>query len=98
MTTTVAQRFSCAFGRCRDRDGDLASMRGTVEDKDVACRRDDRQHPGLHRQDGDEVATKIRRTGAGGTDEMPRPGRPRSFPAAKIAEVKALACELPALR
>jgi hypothetical protein len=36
-----------------------------VEDKDVACRRDDRQHPGLHRQDGDEVATKIRRTGAG---------------------------------
>jgi transposase len=34
--------------------------------------------------------------GIAGLDERPRPGRPRSFPPAQIAEGKALACELPA--
>jgi transposase len=31
-----------------------------------------------------------------GLVEKPRPGRPRSFPPAQVAEIKALACELPA--
>lgn len=34
--------------------------------------------------------------GPAGSDERPRPGRPRSFPAAQVAEIKALVCELPA--
>ncbi|MDQ6605016.1 MAG: helix-turn-helix domain-containing protein [Actinomycetota bacterium] len=34
--------------------------------------------------------------GIPGLDEKPRPGRPRSFPPAQVAEIKALACELPA--
>jgi len=48
----------------------------------------------------DKTAGKWRRRfaseGLAGLDERPRPGRPRSFPPAEIAEVKALACELPA--
>jgi hypothetical protein len=32
-----------------------------------------------------------------GLSDAPRPGRPRVFPAAVVAEVKALACELPAV-
>jgi transposase len=34
--------------------------------------------------------------GVQGLEERPRPGRPRRFPPAQVAEVKALACELPA--
>lgn len=34
--------------------------------------------------------------GIGGLVDRPRSGRPRTFPAAAVAEVKALACELPA--
>jgi transposase len=34
--------------------------------------------------------------GLQGLEERPRPGRPRRFPPAQVAEVKALACELPA--
>ena len=34
--------------------------------------------------------------GLPGLDEKPRPGRPRSFPPSQVAEIKALACELPA--
>jgi transposase len=48
----------------------------------------------------DKTAAKWRRRfaaeGIAGLDERPRPGRPRSFSPAEIAEVKALACELPA--
>lgn len=36
------------------------------------------------------------RHGMGGLCDRPRPGRPRRFSAAVVAEVKALACELPA--
>jgi transposase len=36
--------------------------------------------------------------GLGGLRDRPRPGRPRQFPAAVVAEVKAIACELPATR
>jgi len=31
-----------------------------------------------------------------GLEEGPRPGRPQRIPLAQVAEVKALACELPA--
>jgi transposase len=45
----------------------------------------------------DRTASKWRRRfvveGVAGLNERPRPGRPRSFPPAEIAEVKALACE-----
>ena len=34
--------------------------------------------------------------GVNGLRDLPRTGRPRAFPAAAVAEVKALACELPA--
>src|SRR4051812_24085838 len=34
--------------------------------------------------------------GVQGLEERPRPGRPRRFPPAQVAEVKALACEIPA--
>lgn len=34
--------------------------------------------------------------GPAGSDERPRPGRPRPLPAAQVAEIKALVCELPA--
>jgi transposase len=48
----------------------------------------------------DRMVAKWRRRfaeeGLAGLDERPRPGRPRWFPPAEIAEVKALACELPA--
>jgi len=36
------------------------------------------------------------RKGAEGLADLPRPGRPRVFPAAVVTQVKALACELPA--
>jgi len=36
------------------------------------------------------------REGGKGLADLPRPGRPRVFPAAAVAQVKALACELPA--
>jgi len=36
--------------------------------------------------------------GYAGLRDRPRPGRPRAFPAAVVAEVKAIACELPATR
>jgi transposase len=36
--------------------------------------------------------------GSAGLRDRPRPGRPRAFPAAVVAEVKAIACELPATR
>ena len=36
------------------------------------------------------------RAGLGGLADAPRPGRPRVFPARAVAEVKALACEMPA--
>ncbi len=36
--------------------------------------------------------------GSAGLRDRPRPGRPRAFPAAVVAEAKAIACELPATR
>ena len=48
----------------------------------------------------EDTARKWRRRyceqGLGGLADAPRPGRPRKFPARVVAEVKALACELPA--
>jgi transposase len=48
----------------------------------------------------DDTARKWRRRfhqqGFDGLADAPRPGRPRKFPAQVVAEVKALACELPA--
>jgi len=48
----------------------------------------------------EDTARKWRRRyceqGLGGLADAPRPGRPRTFPAPVVAEVKALACELPA--
>jgi transposase len=48
----------------------------------------------------EDTARKWRRRyceqGIGGLADAPRPGRPRKFPAAVVAEVKALACEMPA--
>jgi len=48
----------------------------------------------------EDTARKWRRRyceqGIDGLADAPRPGRPRKFPAAVVAEVKALACELPA--
>jgi transposase len=48
----------------------------------------------------DRMVAKWRRRfaeeGLPGLDEGPRPGRPRSFSPAEIAEIKALAYELPA--
>jgi transposase len=48
----------------------------------------------------DDTARKWRRRycerGLAGLADAPRPGRPRTFPARVVAEVKALACELPA--
>ena len=48
----------------------------------------------------EDTARKWRRrycqSGMGGLADAPRPGRPRKFPARVVAEVKALACELPA--
>jgi transposase len=48
----------------------------------------------------DDTARKWRRRfcqrGSDGLADAPRPGRPRKFPAHVVAEVKALACELPA--
>jgi transposase len=48
----------------------------------------------------EDTARKWRRrycqNGMGGLADAPRPGRPRKFPARVAAEVKALACELPA--
>jgi transposase len=61
-----------------------------LTDKEVAARLDCT----------DRMVAKWRRRfvakGLAGLDERPRPGRPRSFPPGQIAEVKALACELPA--
>jgi transposase len=49
----------------------------------------------------EDTARKWRRRycekGMAGLSDAPRPGRPRVFPAAVVAEVKALACELPAV-
>jgi transposase len=49
----------------------------------------------------DDSARKWRRRyceqGRDGLADAPRPGRPRKFPARVVAEVKALACELPAV-
>jgi transposase len=39
---------------------------------------------------------RYRDSGLDGLADAPRPGRPRKFPARVVAEVKALACELPA--
>jgi transposase len=39
---------------------------------------------------------RYREQGVDGLADAPRPGRPRTFPARVVAEVKALACELPA--
>jgi transposase len=39
---------------------------------------------------------RYREQGLDGLADAPRPGRPRKFPARVVAEVKALACELPA--
>lgn len=39
---------------------------------------------------------RYREQGMDGLADAPRPGRPRKFPARVVAEVKALACELPA--
>jgi transposase len=36
--------------------------------------------------------------GVAGLKDRPRPGRPRVFPRAVVAEVKAIACELPVTR
>jgi transposase len=48
----------------------------------------------------EDTARKWRRRyceqGLAGLADAPRPGRPRTFPARVVAEVKALACELPA--
>jgi transposase len=47
----------------------------------------------------EDTARKWRRycqDGLAGLADAPRPGRPRKFPARGVAEVKALACELPA--
>src|SRR5436190_19986795 len=48
----------------------------------------------------EDTARKWRRRyceqGLDGLADAPRPGRPRKFPARVVAEVKALACELPA--
>jgi hypothetical protein len=48
----------------------------------------------------EDTARKWRRRycekGIGGLADLPRPGRPRVFPAAAVAQVKALACEMPA--
>ena len=48
----------------------------------------------------EDTARKWRRRyceqGTGGLADAPRPGRPRVFPAAVVAGVKALACEMPA--
>jgi transposase len=48
----------------------------------------------------EDTARKWRRryceSGTGGLADAPRPGRPRTYPARVVAEVKALACELPA--
>jgi transposase len=48
----------------------------------------------------EDTARKWRRryceSGLAGLADAPRPGRPRTFPARVVAEVKALACELPA--
>jgi transposase len=49
----------------------------------------------------EDTARKWRRRyceqGLAGLADAPRPGRPRTFPARVVAEVKALACELPAV-
>lgn len=42
------------------------------------------------------MAAPVLRAGLDGLADAPRPGRPRKFPARVVAEVKALACELPA--
>jgi hypothetical protein len=42
------------------------------------------------------MAKTVLPEGIQGLEDRPRPGRPRRFPPAQIAEVKALACELPA--
>jgi transposase-like protein len=48
----------------------------------------------------EDTARKWRRRycekGLEGLSDAPRPGRPRKFPAAVVAEVKAMACEMPA--
>jgi transposase len=48
----------------------------------------------------EDTARKWRRRycgkGLAGLSDAPRPGRPRVFPAAVVAEVKAMACEMPA--
>jgi transposase len=42
------------------------------------------------------VAKRFCQEGVQGLEERPRPGRPGRFSPAQVAEVKALACELPA--
>ena len=56
----------------------------------------DRGPAGNLRGHGPQVAAPVLRAGPGRAGRRPRPGRPRKFPARVVAEVKALACELPA--
>ena len=42
------------------------------------------------------MAATVHRQRLAGLADLPRPGRPRRFSAVQVAEVKALACELPA--
>jgi transposase len=52
----------------------------------------------VSRQSVSEWRKRFFDEGVAGLEERPRPGRPGLFPPAEVAEVKALACELPAER
>src|SRR6266545_8060654 len=56
---------------------------------------EDRRSAWRHRRHRPQVARPPRRPRAGRADR-PRPGRPPRFTAVQVAEVKALACQLPA--
>jgi hypothetical protein len=65
--------------------------RGATQHADRPAGRGDAQH-------GPQVAQAVLHPRVGGPAGPARPGRPRVFAAAVVAEVKAIACELPATR
>jgi hypothetical protein len=58
----------------------------------------DRSQARAGAQHGQQVAQAFFAEGADGLCDRKRPGRPRVFPTAVIAAIKAIACELPATR
>jgi transposase len=50
----------------------------------------------ISRQVASRWRIRFRREGIQGLEERPRPGRPPRFTSAQVAEVKAMACQLPA--